>query len=123
MEETSVNKPEIAETSVKEVIIKGYKEYYLTHGHDPESIYVFCKELGISEVDFYQHYNSFDQIRSAYWSFIFNSVVDKMKSSPEYTEFSVREKMLSFCYAFFERLKQDRSFALLSMPFLLNSIM
>lgn len=113
MEDIKTAEPAV---NIEQLIINGYKKYYLMHGHDPESVYAFCAELNIEEAEFYDHFNSFDQIRGAYWKSILNEVINALKGSEEFPDFSVREKLLSFYYAFLERLKKDRSFALLSLP-------
>ncbi|HBF20374.1 MAG: hypothetical protein CMI36_10165 [Owenweeksia sp.] len=99
---------------VTQKIVNAYKEYVLLNGTEPPSIYAFCHELGISEDEFYTHFNTFDQVASAFWSQLFKEVLRELRSDQAYVEYNTREKLLGFYYAFFEALKPHRSFALLS---------
>ena len=109
-ETTTTNKKE----NVAQMIVEKYQEYILLNGHEPPSIYAFCKDIGIEEGDFYDHFNDFNQLASAFWLDSFYSVKDAMTSDSEFASFSVREKLLSFYYGYFEKLKKNRSYALLS---------
>jgi hypothetical protein len=42
-----------------EKLQEGYIDYVLTRGHGPESVYSFCKDLKLKEMDFYAYYSSF----------------------------------------------------------------
>lgn len=95
-------------------IIDAYLEHVLLHGTEPTSIYAFCKSLDIPESDFYAHFNDFGQIAERFWRLQFDNVLAKLEADGDYASFSVREKMLSLYYAFFEDLKEYRSFALMS---------
>ena len=95
-------------------IVSAYREHILVHGTEPASIYSFCKEIGIEESEFYEHFNDFDQVADAFWTAVFESVVDATMKEGEYDSYSVRERFLTFYYNFFEELKKHRSYALLS---------
>jgi AcrR family transcriptional regulator len=100
---------------VRKKILAHYQEYKLMHGKDPASIYAFCKELGINEGEFYKHFNNFQQVSTAFWTDIFTDNLKRLESAKEYEDFMVREKLLSFYYSFFEALKNNRSFALMTL--------
>ncbi len=107
--------PEIKSSdNVKNRIVQAYKEYVLLNGTEPPSIFAFCKDLGITEDVFYEHFNHFGQVAASFWSDLFSNVTKEIKSDEAYPDYSVREKLLSFYYAYFEMLKPHRSFALLS---------
>lgn len=99
---------------VKAAIIDGYKDYVLMHGEEPASIYAFCKEVKIEEAEFYQHFNDFGQIAEGFWQHLFIQTKNTLEADTDYSGFTVREKVLSLYYAFFENLKNDRSFAVMS---------
>ena len=42
-----------------------YLDYVLSHGVKPASVYLFAKEHGITESDFYSFYGSFDCIEQS----------------------------------------------------------
>lgn len=99
-------------SDLRQRIIAHYQEHLLLNGEPPASVYAFCKELEIKESEFYQYFASFTQISAAFWSSLFEENIERLENSPEYTEFTVREKLLSFYYSFFEALKDHRSYAL-----------
>tara|TARA_Y100001934_G_C12345099_1_gene772304 strand:+ start:1589 stop:2251 length:663 start_codon:yes stop_codon:yes gene_type:complete len=102
-----------SQNDLKHRLIDQYKEYLLLHGQNPASVYAFCKELEISEADFYRYFSDFDQIAAHFWLSLFEENKGKLEQSEEWSSFSVREKLLSFYFSFFEALKSHRSYALL----------
>jgi hypothetical protein len=101
----------------KDAILKSYREALLKDGRQPTSVFSFCESLGISEIEFYESYASFEAIESAIWSNYFASVVGRLARDSNYSNFSVREKILAFYYTLVDVLRSDRSFVL----FLLRS--
>lgn len=94
----------------KERIQQHYIEFVLEHGRQPVSVFAFAKQLGISEAEFYAHYNSFEGLEQDVWKDIFESTRTKVESQEVYMQYSVREKLLSFYYSWIEILKNRRSF-------------
>ncbi len=93
-------------------IREAYIEYVLHEGKQPPSVFTFAKSLGISESEFYEHYNSFNGIEQAIWLLSFEQTKSKIEADGNYDSFSVREKLLAFYYTLFEELKNQRSFIL-----------
>lgn len=89
-----------------------YVEYLLTEGKQPASVYKFCLDLGIKEETFYSHFGSFDSIEKDIWADIINKSVTRLRGDKTFGSFSSREKILSFYFALFEELKNNRSFAI-----------
>lgn len=114
MENIEMDAKESAQEALLEKIVEAYMDYVLMHGEEPASVYSFCKELGIKESEFYAFFNDFGQIAERFWHLEFEETLDTLKQDPAYEEFSVREKMLSLYYAFFEKMKTHRSFAVMS---------
>jgi hypothetical protein len=106
--------PKAKKRDLKSEIIEKYKEHMLMEGRTPASIYAFCKELEIEEGEFYQYFNNFGQVASAFWTHLFHENLKRLQATAEFEEFSVREKLLSFYFSFFESVKKHRSYALLS---------
>ena len=102
--------------SPEEKIREGYISYVLEHGKKPESIFKFIKDLKIKEEDFYESFNSFENIEKQIWLSIFNDTLEMVKNDSVYDEYSVREKMLAFFYSFIEKLKGHRSYILQTVP-------
>ncbi|BDC99349.1 TetR family transcriptional regulator C-terminal domain-containing protein [Persicobacter psychrovividus] len=101
---------------LKEKIKHEYLDYYLTKGHDPKTVYHFCKELKIKEEAYYEHYNSFAQIRADIWRSLFLETKKGIMEDDVYSSYSVREKLLAFYYTLGEMLKSKRSFVVQDFP-------
>lgn len=112
---TSTKTKQTKKQNPRDQIMEAYQDHLLMHGEAPASVYAFCKELGMKEADFYQHFNNFGQIAAAFWTDRFEKNRSRLEKTPEFESFTVREKLLSFYYSFFEDLKQNRSYALLTL--------
>ncbi len=112
MEKTVKKGRNAQKTGVTEKILDAFLTYKLTHGSAPPSIFLFCKELKIKEVDFYDVFNSFEDLEAEIWNQMLVKTIKMMESDPVYMEYSVREKLLAFYYSFLEELKQNRSYIL-----------
>src|SRR5690554_6850753 len=95
-----------------EGIISLYMEYVLENEKEPQSIYKFSKESGITEEDFYEHFGSFEGLKKDVWKRFFSNSMDVINRSPEFESFTTREKLLTFFYTFFENLTANRSYVL-----------
>lgn len=93
-------------------IRSAYVDHLLTEGKQPASVYKFCLDLGIKEEAFYSHFGSFDSIEKDIWANFINKSVNRLKSDKTFSSFNSREKILSFYFALFEELKNNRSFAI-----------
>ncbi len=91
-----------------------FLDYYLTEGKLPPSIFQFSKSIKMKEADFYEEFGSFEIILQEIWSGFFTETFETLKKQPEYQEFSVRDKLLTFHYSLIEVFKKNRSFMLLS---------
>ncbi len=87
-----------------------YIDHVLTHGEDPSSVYAFCKGLGVSEGEFYDHYASFTALRAAIWRDVFDATVERAQTQEVWANYNVREKALAFFFTLTEELKKRRSF-------------
>lgn len=99
-----------------EKVRKAFVEHVLENGSRPASIFMFAKKLKMTEADFYEHYNSFDQLEADIWRSSFDETILKIESEEVYARYSVREKLLSFYYTWFEVLKSQRSYYLQTAP-------
>lgn len=87
-----------------------YKEYILMHGEVPKSVFLFAKELGMREEEFYNYFGSFEGIESAIWLDFMEETVSALKNEKVYDAYTSRERLLAFFYTLIERLKKDRSY-------------
>jgi len=102
-------------TVSREKVIDAYMDYTLEHEKAPVSVYKFCKELKISEDKFYHFFGSFDGLRQAIWNSFYDHTIKLLEKNKEYSQFSNRDKMLSFYFTFFEMLTANRSYVLFTM--------
>lgn len=87
-----------------------YIDFVLTHGGEPKSVYDFAKKSGMQETDFYRYYSSFEAIEKTIWSNFTTETILGVSSQEIWPQYSAREKVLSFFYAFVELLKSKRSY-------------
>ncbi|MEM6522269.1 MAG: TetR family transcriptional regulator C-terminal domain-containing protein [Bacteroidota bacterium] len=102
-------------TNLNDKITKAYREYILTHGHEPPSVFQFMKGLKVAEDEFYKHYASFESVKKHVWKHYVADTIQVLHQDKAYSEYSVREKLLSFYYTLMEVLKKDRSYVLVSL--------
>lgn len=98
-----------------ERLIALYMDDVLENGATPNTIYKFAKEHDFKEEEFYNFFGSFEALQKGVWEGFFEHAIDVMQKSPEYLEFSSREKLLTFFYTFFEILSANRSYILFSL--------
>ena len=94
-----------------EKIKQAYIEFFLENGINPPSVYSFAKKLKMKELEFYDHYNSFELLESDIWLGFLKETITKIEADSVYATYSVREKMLAFYYTWIEILKNNRSYA------------
>ena len=87
-----------------------YREYVLTNGQNPTSVFLFCKTLNIDEAAFYEHYNNFDAVAADIWKSFISDTIAKVKAEEVYAGYNAREKFLAFLYTYIEVLKRERSY-------------
>lgn len=98
-----------------ESIQKVYIDYVLTEGHQPKSVYVFAKDNNMAEEEFYRFFGSFDAVEQSVWVDLTLKTLSEVRAQEIWSQYSSREKALSFFYSFFELLKSNRSFAVYSI--------
>jgi hypothetical protein len=115
METTKKSSKKSTEKAGAVKIEEVYKNYLLTEGKQPPSVYKFCLDLGIAENDFYSQFGSFDAIERKIWKEFIEVTVNRLHSDKTFRDFSTQEKVLTFYYSLFEELKANRSFVLLQL--------
>lgn len=89
-------------------------ELFIDHinseGKKPISIDHFCKQAGIKEELFYQHFSNFTSLENAIFSGFIHRTVEKLDGDETYQNYSIREKLLAFHYTLLEELMKQRSF-------------
>lgn len=111
MEKTRKSKMKASSASA-EKITAAYRDYVLTEGKQPASVFKFCKDQGFKEDEFYQYFGSFEALEKAIWKNFVDETRSKMEADASYSTFTTREKILTFYFMLTEALKTDRSFVL-----------
>lgn len=93
-------------------IKRAYIQYTLEFGKKPSSLYKFCKNLDITEDQFYKIYGSFKAVEKSIWSGYVADTISRLTSDKDYSTFGAREKLLAFCFTLVENLKKDRGFVI-----------
>ena len=87
-----------------------YVEQVLVEGKPPSSVFLFCRNLKISESDFYVHFNSFPALEKAIWDDLLTETIEILNKDENYPNYTVREKMLALLFTWVEQLKENRSY-------------
>lgn len=99
----------------RESVLNNYMDAVL-EGKKPENVYLFSKQSGFSETEFYQFYSSFEAIEAHFFEVLFDKTLETIHKSPAYADYVAKEKLLSFYYTFFGNMTQNRSFILYLLP-------
>lgn len=99
----------------QEIIVK-YIDHVLEHGGMPKSAHAFAKDLGISDREFFEKFPSFETLEAAIWAGLVLETVEQIKAGPEWPNFSAHQRLLTFHFAFCERILDERSFFLARFP-------
>ncbi|MEO0452540.1 MAG: hypothetical protein AAFY98_00200 [Verrucomicrobiota bacterium] len=94
---------------LKELILEHYSYQLRENAKAPESVPQFCREMEISEREFYQNFASFDVVEKSYWRSIIKGVIEAIESGDEFAKFSAQQRLLTFYYAFNEAILDHRS--------------
>ncbi len=96
----------------KSKVLKQYMELLLTDKEALHSVLSFCKKIKIKENEFYDHFNSLEELDKAIWEDIFDEIVKSLEKEENYKNGTSREKVLFFYYSLAEQLKSYRSYIL-----------
>lgn len=97
----------------EEKIFELYGDYILNHGERPKNIYVFAKDNEFEEIDFYNHFSSFEQIEKLMLVNLFNKSVELASEVNSSDEMTSKEKLLNVYFIFFENMTMNRSLVLM----------
>ena len=92
-----------------------YLDYLRRHGHAPKTVFAFADAQGITEGEFYRHYASFAAIEREAWVEFGREARAQAAQEPAWQGYGSREKLLAFYYTVLEILKNNRSYALMSL--------
>ena len=95
---------------MKDLVSSAYRDFVLTEGKEPVSVYQLGKKAGFSEEEFFSSFSSLHSVPTDIWKVHLESAAAVMRGNPEYSVFSGREKFLLFYFSLVQQLKKDRSF-------------
>ncbi len=106
----------MAMSEQENAIIDAYIDFVLEEGHEPPSVYTFCKKLGMSEADFFALFASFTSVERAFWMRLADQAAATLDADPEAGALNARQRMLAWFYALNEQANANRSFVLARFP-------
>jgi hypothetical protein len=97
-------------------IISKYIRHVLKKGNPPVSVHAFVKKLDLSEREFFENFGSFEGLEARIWEDSVARTIDALEAGEEWEGFSAQQKLLSFLYAYCDRILDQRSFFLARFP-------
>lgn len=94
----------------KDKIVSLYMAYTLEHSEKPKSVYLFSKENDFTEAEFYAFFGTLESIEKEIFKMFLDKTVELLHKDPNYLEYDMKSKMLSFYFTFFELLTANRSY-------------
>lgn len=99
----------------KDRIKHAYLAFVLNEGHLPASVFKLTNQLGLPEQEFYKYYPHFEAIDRELWADFGRQARETAAAEPVWAGYGSREKLLAFYYTLLEILKNNRSYALMSL--------
>ncbi len=96
----------------QEKIFELYGDYLLNHGERPKNVYLFAKDNGFDEKEFYHFFSGFDQIEKEMLDHLFRKSLELAEEVNASPEILTKEKLLNVYFIFFENLTMNRSLVL-----------
>lgn len=93
-----------------------YIRHVLKKGSPPASVHAFVKKLEISEREFFEHFGSFEGLEARIWEEMVKETIEAVESGQEWQGFSAQQKLLSFLFAYCDKILDHRSFFLARFP-------
>lgn len=93
-------------------IISVYMNEVLEAGKKPVSVFHFAKGKDFSEAEFYNFFGTLEGLEKEIFRLFFANTIDLLHRNTEYTEYDMKNKMLSFYFTFFEILTANRSYVI-----------
>ena len=97
----------------KEKIVSMYMDYVLENSEKPKSVYHFTKLNNFSETEFYSFFVTIESIEKEIFKIFLDKTVELLNKNPDYENYDMKSKMLSFYFTFFEILTANRSYVVM----------
>lgn len=99
----------------RETLLQAFKNYVIEHETLPGNFFKIAKELKTDESYFYKEFSSPKVADEAVWKACHDETCQTLLESPEYENYSGREKTLAYFYTWIEVLLNNRSYVLTSL--------
>jgi hypothetical protein len=99
--------------TTQERITEHYTAHLREHGKPPETVFAVCKDLGITERDFFSSFPNLESVESAFWEARLGGVIAGVASGEEWAGFTAKQRLLAFLFAYAEASLDFRSLALI----------
>ena len=109
--EVTVGPVEITADKITEL----YMHYCLENNKKPESVYLFCKQNGIVEKEFYKFFSSIESIEKSVFVSFHKLAVHLIGLSGDVNLLGFRDKLLTYYYTYFEILTANRSYVVFAL--------
>ena len=96
-------------------IITFYMDFMVEHQTKPDSVENFAQLHQFDDVIFYEHFTSFKDLEKSIYNVLFENSLVILKQSPEYHNFSKKDKLLSLYYTFFENMTLNQAYVKLCL--------
>ena len=102
-------------TLTKDKIVSMYMHYTLEHNAKPTNVYHFAKKNDFIETDFYEFFGTLDVIEKTIFEMFYTKTIDLLDKNPDYENYDMKSKLLSFYFTFFELLTANRSYVVMTL--------
>ena len=99
----------------KDQIVSEYMNYMLENSEKPKSVFQFTKMIACTEAEFYQFFGNFESIEKEVYTQFLDKTLELINKDPNYEDYDMKSKMLSFYFTLFELLSANRSYVLMSL--------
>ena len=89
-------------------VINSYLSYLSEQQQAPRWVYKLVERTNINKDDFYQFYSDLNDLEDEIWLNLFQSTIEALEKDPTFESFSLREKLLAFCYTLVEVMNDHR---------------
>lgn len=96
-------------------IIEVYMNEVLEKNAEPANVFIFCKNNGIAESDFYSFFGSFEVLKQTIWLKFFENATTTIEKEPAYKTYTDKNKLLTLYFTLFELFTLNRSYILFSL--------
>jgi Tetracyclin repressor-like, C-terminal domain len=101
--------------NTKDKIVSLYMNYRLENADRPKSVYLFAKENGFTETEFYTFFGTIESIEKEIFKMFFDKTKELIEKDSAFENYDMKTKTLSFYFTFFEMMAANRSYVQLTL--------